>query len=88
MIRGLRVKATILRPWYVLGPGHWWPLALEPVYAALERIPSTAESARRLGLVTIEQMIRALVAAVERPPRGVRVVEVEGIRASVPRPTG
>ena len=21
------LNATILRPWYVLGPGHWWPYA-------------------------------------------------------------
>ncbi len=24
--------STILRPWYVLGPGHWWPVALKPIY--------------------------------------------------------
>jgi uncharacterized protein YbjT (DUF2867 family) len=24
------LNATSLRPWYVLGPRHWWPLALVP----------------------------------------------------------
>jgi uncharacterized protein YbjT (DUF2867 family) len=24
------LTATILRPWYVLGPGHWWPVVLIP----------------------------------------------------------
>jgi uncharacterized protein YbjT (DUF2867 family) len=88
MIRELGVNTTILRPWYVLGPGHWWPLALKPVYATLERIPATSQSARRLGLVTLEQMIRALVDAVENPARGTRIVEVEEIRASTGRGGG
>jgi uncharacterized protein YbjT (DUF2867 family) len=82
LVRGLSIDATILRPWYVLGPGHRWPILLKPVYAVLERIPSTSESARRLGLVTLPQMIGALVDAAERMPAGVRVVEVEEIRRS------
>jgi uncharacterized protein YbjT (DUF2867 family) len=70
---------TILRPWYVLGPGHRWPYTLLPLYRVLERIPSTRESARRLGLVTLPQMIRALVHAVEHPPQTERIVEVPEI---------
>ena len=80
MVRATGMTATILRPWYVLGPGHWWPYALLPMYAVLERLPSTAESAARLGLVTRAQMVAALVRAVEAPPQGVKVVEVPGIR--------
>ena len=78
------IPLTVLRPWYVLGPGHWWPYALVPVYAALERVPSTRDAARRLGLVTHPQMLKALVHAVEDPATaGTRIVEVPGIRASV-----
>ena len=40
----------------------------------------TCATAGRLGLVTHEQMVRALVAAVENPVQGVRIVEVPGIR--------
>lgn len=29
------LNATILRPWYVLGPGHRWPLVLKPFYGVL-----------------------------------------------------
>jgi uncharacterized protein YbjT (DUF2867 family) len=47
------LNATILRPWYVLGPGHRWPYALIPFYWLAKRIPSTREGARRLGLVTV-----------------------------------
>jgi uncharacterized protein YbjT (DUF2867 family) len=75
------VPATILRPWYVLGPGHWWPSVLKPAYWVLERIPSTRESALRLGLVTIDDMTRALVAAVERTPEHIRIVSVPDIRS-------
>jgi uncharacterized protein YbjT (DUF2867 family) len=74
------LRRTILRPWYVLGPGHRWPLALRPVYALLEALPATREGARRLGLVTLEQMVGALAWAVENPPESVRVVEVPEIR--------
>jgi len=75
------LNATILRPWYVLGPGHRWPYALVPFYWLAERIPSTREGARRLGLVTVNQMLNALAAAVERPAAGVKIVEVPAIRA-------
>jgi uncharacterized protein YbjT (DUF2867 family) len=75
------LNATILRPWYVLGPGHRWPYALIPFYWLAERIPSTREGARRLGLVTVEQMLQALAAAVDHAATGVSVIEVPAIRA-------
>src|SRR5262249_40997717 len=81
-LRATGLPATILRPWYVLGPGHLWPYALVPFYWVLERIPATRDGARRLGLVTRAQMIRALVAAVENPPAGVAVVDVPAIRTA------
>lgn len=82
LIQSAGFNATILRPWYVLGPGHWWPVALKPVYRLMEQLPGSRESARRLGLVTLEQMISALANAVDRPPDGVRIVEVPEIRMS------
>jgi uncharacterized protein YbjT (DUF2867 family) len=74
------LSATISRPWYVLGPSHRWPLALQPVYALAERIPSLRDSARRLGLVTLEQMVDTIVWAVENPPAGTRSTGVPEIR--------
>jgi nucleoside-diphosphate-sugar epimerase len=82
------LTATILRPWYVLGPGHVWPHALRPFYAVARLLPSTRAGAERLGLVTHAQMLRALLAAVEAPPGGVRVVDVPGIRAADPARVG
>lgn len=79
-LRESGLRATILRPWYILGPGHWWPALLKPAYWLCERLPSTGESAVRLGLVTIEQMLCAILWAVEHPPDHVRVIDVPWIR--------
>jgi hypothetical protein len=76
------LNATLLRPWYVLGPGHRWPYALLPMYWLLEQLPWTRDGARRLGLVTLEQMKLALVEAVENPCQGILLLEVPQIRAS------
>ena len=80
LVRATGMGATFVRPWYVLGPGHRWPYALLPLYWVLERVPWTRDTALRLGLVTLEEMLQALLRAVEDPPRGVRVVEVPQIR--------
>ncbi len=82
MIRARHLNATILRPWYVLGPGHRWPYALLPFYKLCEWLPFTRAAALRLGLVTIDQLILALVEAVESPAQGTRVVGVPEIRAA------
>lgn len=80
MIRAVGIAATFVRPWYVLGPGHRWPYLLLPAYWIFERLPATREGARRLGLVTIAQMLRTLVWAVENSADGVRVLDVPKIR--------
>jgi uncharacterized protein YbjT (DUF2867 family) len=80
IVRAMGMKATFLRPWYVLGPGHRWPYLLVPAYFVFELLPGTREAARRIGLVTLPQMVSALVRAVENPPDGVRIVEVADIR--------
>jgi uncharacterized protein YbjT (DUF2867 family) len=82
LIRESGLSATILRPWYVLGPGHRWPYVLLPVYKVMELFPSSRESARRLGLVTIAQMTSALINAIETDHDGVRIFDVPHIRQS------
>ena len=82
MLRQTSMNVTIVRPWYVLGPGHRWPYFLIPVYWVLERVPITRDGARRLGLVTLAQTTRSLVHAIQNPSSGCRIVEVPEIRAS------
>jgi uncharacterized protein YbjT (DUF2867 family) len=81
-VRDSGLRATLVRPWYVLGPGHRWPLLLWPIYALASCIPGSRDTARRLGLVTLPQMTQALVALVEAPGASgdARVVEVPEIR--------
>lgn len=71
-----------LRPWYVLGPGHRWAYALLPMYWLFEHLPSFRDSALRFGLVTLKQMLAALMNAVENPADEIRIVDVPQIRKS------
>jgi uncharacterized protein YbjT (DUF2867 family) len=80
-IESAGLNATILRPWYVLGPGHRWPYLLIPLYKLAELLSATRAGAQRLGLVTLEQMTQALLFAIENPVEGQRVVTVPEIRA-------
>jgi len=82
------LRHTVVRPWYVLGPGHQWPYALLPMYWLLERCAPTRASAQRLGLVTLDQMVGTLVTAIEHPPRHGRIIEVPSIRMGSDQPAG
>ena len=79
-IRAAGLNATFLRPWYVLGPGHRWPYLFLPVYRLLQL--SRRRGTRRDGSTpcTLERMMAALVAAVEEPAAGIRIVETQQIR--------
>jgi len=82
IIHGAGLNATFLQPWYVLGPGHRWAYALIPFYWLFSAIPSTRASAKRLGLVTLKQMLSAMVLAVENPVSGIKAVDVPQIKES------
>ena len=79
LVRQSGMRATLVRPWYVLGPGHYWPFALAPFYGFFERLRPTREAALRLGLVTLDAMTVTLAHAVEHPPESHRVIEVPEI---------
>jgi uncharacterized protein YbjT (DUF2867 family) len=80
LIRSAGFNATIVRPWYVLGPGHRWPYLLLPAYLLMEKIPATRSTALRLGLVTNREMVGALRTAVSDPASGISIVTVQDIR--------
>jgi hypothetical protein len=52
------------------------------MYKLAELLPPTREGALRLGLVTLEQMVTALLVAVENPAHGIRVVSVPESRSA------
>ena len=72
---------TVVRPWYVLGPGHYWPLLVAPVYSLLEKLPPTRDMALRLALIRLEQMVAALADAVTHPAAPRRLIDVADMRA-------
>lgn len=82
MIREAGLTASIVRPWYVLGPGHWWPKLIRPLYKLAELIPALHPTVERLGLLNIEQMVNAMAYATEnRPASGQRrIYDVPAIR--------
>lgn len=76
------IRSSFIRPWYVLGPGHWWPLLLKPFYLAARLIPAYREKAENLDTVTIRQMIATLLYAIDNPPvSNNRVYEVKEIQS-------
>lgn len=77
------IPSSILRPWYIIGPGHYWPLVLKPVYKIFEWIPATREQAINLGLVKLEEMLNTILYAVKNPPKeGLRIYKTPEIRNS------
>jgi len=80
LVRATGIPATFIRPWYVLGPGHRWPYLLLPAYWICQLLPPTRESANRLGLITLAQIVNSLVSAIENPPEGARILTVPEIR--------
>jgi uncharacterized protein YbjT (DUF2867 family) len=80
LLRESGLSHTILRPWYVLGPGHRWPYVLYPMYWAASLVPSLHDGATRLGMVTLDQMLRALEWSVSTAGHESRLLEVPEIR--------
>lgn len=66
------MPCSFIRPWYVLGPGHWWPVLLLPFYYLFSLIPSYQEKMRQQGLVTLHQMIQTLLFAIKKARHWVR----------------
>jgi uncharacterized protein YbjT (DUF2867 family) len=80
-IRSTEIPATFIRPWYVVGPGHYWPLLFSPLFKIMEWIPSTSQKAKALRLVSLKQILNTLVYAIEHAPdKGVDIIEIERIR--------
>lgn len=80
MVMDSEIPASFVRPWYVLGPGRRWPVALLPFYSLARLFPATRNWANRLGLVTLEQMTQTLAWAVEHPPASLQVFEPPQIK--------
>lgn len=79
-IKATSIPATFIRPWYVIGPGHYWPLFFQPLFKLLEWIPATSVKAKALRIVYLKQMLNALVDAVENEATNINIIEIEDLR--------
>jgi len=76
-----KIPSSIIRPWYIIGPGHYWPIILKPVYKIFELIPASKEQALNLGLVKLEEMLNTILYAVKNPPEErMRIYRTQDIR--------
>jgi uncharacterized protein YbjT (DUF2867 family) len=80
LVKGSGIPCSFVRPWYVLGPGHWWPALFQPFYWLAYLLPPSREIARQQGLVTIDQMIATMVYAIRNAPVTSVVYTVPDIR--------
>ena len=77
-----KLNCSFIRPWYVMGPGHYWPVLLLPLYGVAELVPAWRQRARTMALVTINQVLRTLFTTVEADPVQLRIIEIKQIRNS------
>ena len=77
-----KLNCSFIRPWYVMGPGHYWPVLLLPLYSVAELVPAWRQKARAMALVTINQILRTLITAVDANPLPLRIIEIKQIRNS------
>ena len=80
-IKKTNIPSSFIRPWYVVGPSHYWPLLFLPFLKILEFIPQTSKKAKLLRLVYINQILKTLLYAIKNPPeKGIKIYEIEEIR--------
>lgn len=74
------MNCSFIRPWYVIGPGHYWPLIFQPGYKLMEHFSFTKDFANRLGLVKLDQITECIYYAVNNPPDKIKIYNVQDIR--------
>lgn len=68
LITSLGLTATIIRPFYVLGPGRRWPYLVMPFLWIGRFIPGLSRLANTMVFNTREQVVQTIVGAIENPP--------------------
>ena len=75
-----KLNCSFIRPWYVVGPGHYWPVLVLPLYGIAELVPRWRQKARAMALVSIRHMLRILISTIESDPESLRIMEIKDIR--------
>ncbi len=80
LIKESGMNGYIVRPWYVIGPGHYWPLILTPMYIIAGMVPSLKDKAIDFGLVKLDRVVKSLLYAVESPMPGIRIITMRQLK--------
>lgn len=71
---------TFIRPWYVVGPGHYWPLLLVPFYGVAQLVPQWKQKTAGKELIGIKLLLSTFLKAIEAPPQKQRVFEISHMK--------
>lgn len=80
LVTGSGINAVFIKPWYVLGPGHYWPYLILPIYWLFMLIPPFSTTAKNLYPVRLENVLNAIVHSVEDPPEGSKSITTRELR--------
>ncbi|MEO8514619.1 MAG: NAD(P)H-binding protein [Ignavibacteria bacterium] len=80
MITRTGMNAVFIKPWYVLGKGHYWPYFILPIYWLFMIIPPFSKTAKRLYPVKLENVLNAIVYSVENPVEGIIRISTSELR--------
>lgn len=64
------LNAIFIKPWYVLGPGHYWPYLILPLYRLFMIIPGFSKTAKNLYPVKLSNVLNAILHYAENPSDG------------------
>lgn len=70
IISGSGMNAVFIKPWYVLGPGHYWPYLILPLYWLFMIIPGFSKTAKNLYPVKLSNVLNAILHFAENPSEG------------------
>jgi nucleoside-diphosphate-sugar epimerase len=73
------LRTSFLRPWYVLGPGHWWPILLQPLLF-IAKYAGKSAAVDNLSTVTLKQIVNTLQYAINNPPEKNTIYDVRKIK--------
>lgn len=74
------MNAVFIKPWYVLGQGHYWPYMILPLYWIFMLIPPFRKTAKRLYPVKLTNVLNAIVNSVENPVKGIQSISTSVLK--------
>lgn len=80
LLKDSGLNCLFIKPWYVLGPGHYWPYFILPLYWLFMLVPPFSKTARRLYPVKLNNVLNAIVDAVKNPVKGIRRISTDELR--------